>query len=138
MLEITWTVIWSWYISILLGNWDPHDFWNIFGAMLIVIVFIIIVVITTIIIIICTQFFSYLCRLMTMNKPCEYLLWRAENWALNWFISLLVRSVYYPSIRKRDDIAFGNCIHIPPLSKLFSWLRHLLGVLSNLKIKKIK
>ena len=47
-------------------------------------------------------------------------------------------AIYYPSIRKRDDFASGNCIHIPPLSKLFSWLRNLLGVLSKLKKKKKK
>ena len=46
-------------------------------------------------------------------------------------------AIYYPSIRKRDDFASGNCIHIPPLSKL-SHDKDIYWELFQLKKKKIK
>ena len=100
-------------------------FWNIFGTMLIIIVFIIIVVITPTIIIIVLSFSSYFCRLMTMNKTRQttlgYLHWRAKNWTLNWFISLLVRLV-------KSTLQCRHLECIPPSSQVVYLEREMLRV----------
>ena len=101
------------------------EFWNIFGTMIIAIVFIIIVVITTLIIIYWIQFFPYFFRLMAINKTRPttpgYLLWRAKNWTLNWFISLLVWSV-------KSTLQCRHLECIPPSSQVVYLEREMLGV----------
>ena len=101
------------------------EFWNISGTMIIAIVFIIIVVITTFIIIYWIWFFPYFFRLKAINKTrptaLGYLLWRAKNLTLNWFISLLVRSV-------KSTLQCRHLECIPSLSQVVYLEREMLRV----------
>ena len=80
------------------------EIWHIFGAMLIISssLFSLLLLSSQLSVsLFGLSFSSYFCRLVTMNKTrlttFGYLLWRAENWAMNWFISLLAKLVWSTS-----------------------------------------